>query len=168
IKTLRDLDPSSLTDDQATSVVRVIDNIVENDDFSNAGAVKPIIESKKNLKEIKEKLKGIDRREIRGIGKIGANIYQQFTRIFGDSGIAAEIQRLSGIMDVFNAGSRVENQEIRLTKALKDKIKEVNKRYKIKVQDLSNQVRLTMFAELYKNYGDDSHIAKVKSNFLRT
>lgn len=168
INTLKALDPATLTDEQAVAVVRVIDNIVENDDFSNASAVEPVIESKKNLKEAAERFKGVERKELGTIGKIGANLYQQFTRIFGDSGIAAEIQRLSGILDVFNAGSRVENQEIKLTKTLKDKIKQLNKKYKTKVQDLNNQVRLVMFSELYKNYGDDSHIAKVKNNFVRT
>ena len=168
IETLKSLDPSKLTDKQATDIVRVIDNIVENDDFSNAAAVEPIIKSRQVLEDLKNKYEQIKRAEIKSVGKVGANLYQQFSRIFGNSGIAADVQQKTGILDVFNAGSRVEKQEIKFSLDYKNKVKEVNRKYKTSVQDLDNQVKLTAFANLAKNYGDDSHIAKVKNNIART
>jgi hypothetical protein len=168
IETIKSVDPSTLTDEQAKAFVRVIDNIVENDDLSNASAIEPIVKSKQVLKGLGEKYKDTDKKEIGQVGKIFGNTYQQFTRIFGDSGIAADVQNQSGIIDVFNAGSRVENQEIKLTKDLKDKIQAVNKKYKIKVQELDNQIRLVIYSELVKNYGDDSHISKIQNNIQRT
>lgn len=161
INSLKGLKPETLSDAQAATAVRVIDNIVENDDLSNTGAIRAIIDSKKGLEELTADYGNTKTKDIKGVGKVAATIYQQFGRIFGNSSIAAEVQRKTGISDLINAGSKVETQEIRLTKELKDKIKQVNKKYRIKVQDLPNQIRLVIFSELYKNYGDNSHIKKI-------
>jgi hypothetical protein len=166
VENLRKLNPQTLTNEQATKIARVVDNILENDDFSGAVTVDSIVKSKDNLKtglELQAKTK-----EIRAIGRMGANTYQQFARVFGKSGTASEIQRLSGILDLWNAGSRVENQENNVAKRLKDKVKSIRKRFKIDPLELDNQVRLVIFSEIYKNYGDESHIPKVKKNFERT
>lgn len=168
IESLKQLDPESLDQKQLTIAVQVIDNVVENDDLSNTGKIEAISKSKQRLGKLKADVADIKKKQIRGVGKILGNTYQQFGRIFGDSGLAARAQEDTGIMDMVNAGSRVENQEIKLAKDLRDKIKEVNRKYKIDVNDIDNQVKLTAFSELYKNYGDDSHIPKVKKNIERT
>jgi hypothetical protein len=168
VENIKGLDPNRLNEDQLLSAIRVVDNIVENDDLSNTGKVEAVAKAQENIASTLERLKDLKRKEIGVIGKVGASTYQQFTRIFGDSGLASEVQSDLGILDVFNAGSRVEKQELELTRELQKLIEEVNKKYKTKVQELENQVRLVMYSELVKNYGDDSHITKVQSNLKRT
>lgn len=168
IETLRGLDTTKLTNEEASSLVKVIDNIVENDDFSNAGTVEPIVKSRKVIDELKKDIEGLKLKEIKGVGKLAANLPQQFSRVTGDSKIASLIQQKIGVTDLASAGSRVENQEIGLTRDLKDKLKEVKKKYKEDVISPENQTKLVIFSELARNYGDDSHIPKVKNNIERT
>lgn len=168
VETLKGVDTSTLTDEQGAAMVRVLDNIIENGDFSNASRVETIIASKQNIDKAKKLVEDVKTKEIGVVGKIGANNYQQFTRIFGKQGIASEIMRLLGITDLYNAGSRVENQENKFDDRLNKKLKEIKQKTGTDTRKLINEVRLVAFSELYKNYGDESHIPKVKKNFDRT
>lgn len=168
VQSIQDLDINTLDTDQLKTAVRVVDNIVENDDLSNTGRIESVIRAKKNLKLLKGEVANTVKKDINGVGKIAANTYQQFARVYGDSGLAAKVQRMIGASDVFNAGSRVENMEVKLANRLKDFINKVNKKYKTDVNSLDNQVKLVAYSELVKNYGDDSHISKVKKNIERT
>jgi hypothetical protein len=168
VQTLKGIDPTALQDDQATKIVRVIDNILENEDFSNASRVESIAKAQQNLKELSSKVDTSKLKDIGGLGRLAASTYQQYERITGEAGVAAEVQRLSGIFDVFSGGSRVENQENKFKEGLEEKIKQIKKKTRVNAVDPLNQVRLVIFSELYRNYGDDSHIPKVKKNIERT
>jgi hypothetical protein len=168
IETLKSLNPSDLTNDQAKKIVRVIDNIVENDDFSNAVSAKTVIKAIEGLKTIGNKYEKVKKDILTKVGDTTASTYQQFSQIFGDSGIAADVQQQLGIMGMINGGSRVENQENAAAKEYADKIKALNKKYNTSIQEIDNQTRLFALAELAKNYGDDSHIEKVKNNIQRS
>lgn len=168
INSIKNLDINSLDSDQLKTAIRVADNIVENDDLSNTGKIEAVIKAKRNLKLLAAETKDVVKKDVKGVGRVIGNIYQQFGRVFGDSGIASRVQQLTGIMDLFNAGSRVENMEVKLAKKLRDTIDSIEKQYKTEINDTNNQVKLVAFSELYKNYGDDSHIPKVKRNIERT
>ena len=116
VNSLKSLDPSKLSDQQASTAVKVIDNIVENDDFSNVGAIEPIVRSQRNLEGLKSEIGKT--KDIKGVGKVIGNVYQQFGRVYGDPVLAAKVQEQTGITELANAGSRVENQEIKLVNDL--------------------------------------------------
>lgn len=168
VKSITDLDLNTLNDEQLKRIVRVADNIVENDDLSSAGSIDAIVTAKRNLKNLLDKYGDIKKKDIKSIGKIFGNVSQQHGRIFGDSDIASTMQNLTGQSDMWAGGSQAENLDVKMREKTEDKLAEIKKKYKTDVSTTENGAILRVFSELYKNYGDDSHIELVKKNIEKS
>jgi hypothetical protein len=169
INNLKAVDLSTISDvGTLRNFARVADNIVENDDLSNTGDINAYIAGDKSLDELldmdfKQKLW-----KVRGVGRTFGNIPQQLTQVTGDSGYAAEIFNKIGGQEAADASSKVEIAEHRVENEVEDVVRRIKKEDKTDINDLDNQAIFVALSEMVKNYGNDNHIGRVKSNVDRS
>lgn len=164
IESIKQLDPERLTKEDLITSIKVIDNIVENDDLSNVSKVESIVKGKQAIDGIKAIL-GDNVKEVGILSRLAGGVNQQFKDLArGISEKASEVQRLMGSMEMFNGGARVDIQEIKLGERFKKLIKEIERKAKVDVNTIENHAKMTAFAELFKNYGTNDHIPRVKQN----
>lgn len=168
INSIKDLDPTSLSNEHLATAIRVSDNIIENDDLSNTGRINAVIKAKRGVNAAIKLTDRYKKKDIGMIGRVAANTYQQFGRVFGNSNTAAEVQRLIGYFDVISAGSKLEAKRSNLVEKVEKLAKDVKDTWGVDIKNIDNEVELTAFSELYKNYGDDSQIPKIISQIKQS
>lgn len=146
---LKDINLERLSDGQLVEYVRTADNIIQNDDYSNAAHIEAIAKAVNAVEEIKSKITK-NRGEIGRIKSAVYNVPMLFDAIYSDSKSASTVQNYSGIADVYNGGSIVEGQEHKLYEDFSDKAKEIKKKYGTSPLNADTQVRIGLFAPLVR------------------
>ncbi len=146
-ETLGKIDLNKLSDGQLVDYVRTVDNIIQNDDYTNSARIESISKAVEAVDKLR-KLKSTGE-----IGKFKGSIYNMpmlFNAIYSDSKAAAKVQLYSGLQDVYNGGSRVEGAEGKLFTDFRDKAKEIEKKTGKDPLTADTQVRLGLFAPLVR------------------
>lgn len=138
-----------LGDGQLIEYVRVVDNIVENDDFSNTERIEAQIEAVNNANELLKRTKG-KKGTIGVIKESVYNIPMMFNAIYSSTEKASLVRLYSGEAEVFNAGSRVEGKEHEFVEAFESEAKRINKKYGKSPLGAENQARRGVFGVLVR------------------
>lgn len=149
IDNLKNAPLDDLSDGQLVEYVRVVDNVVENDEFSNTARIEAQIEAVNNAKELLKLTKG-KKGEIGIIKGSLYNVPMMFNAIYSDSDKAAKVQLQSGLQDVYNGGSRVESSEHELYEEFQKEAKRIKQKYGKTPLEAQSQVRRGVFGTLVR------------------
>lgn len=164
LKNLRSIDLQKLDAPQLAKLNDVINNIVINDSFTGSGEVAILSEVQRDTKVLQDKIKASPVKDLGSINNVflqgfaSNNLMQEF--IFKSSKIAAEVQRLTGISDIFNGHAKAKlTQDAAVKEYLKLK-KEVGGK-----DDALNRFRRGVFADVVNNFGGSK--SEVNAEFNR-
>lgn len=138
-----------LSDGQLVEYVRTVDNIVENDEFSNTARIEAQVEAVNNARELLKLTKG-KKGEIGVIKGSLYNVPMMFNAIYSNSEKAAKVQLYSGLQDVYNGGSRVESSEHELYESFQKEAKRIKEKHGKTPLDAQSQVRRGVFGTLVR------------------
>ena len=145
-------DLNDLSDGQLVEFVRTVDNIVENNDFSNSARLEAQVDAVEGLQKLlKQNLKAADLGADLGAVK-GAvyNVPNMFDAIYSDSDKASKVQQYSGLEDVYNGGSKVESNEHILYDEFSKEAKTIEKKFKKSPLNAETQIQTGVFSTLIR------------------
>lgn len=169
---LQKIDTSKLTMQEAAMLSDVIDNIIKNKDFSNAGAVENISLKQQNLQSIKDRFKKYG---VTDFYKVKDNIRGALIKAFSSfdlllefmsrhGKVAAAIQTFTGIQDLTASNSKV-NQ---LQKEFVDGYKKLIKKIGGDIQSPKNKLIRGVYAFVKQHYGGSESDQQVEFDRLKT
>lgn len=162
-KALKEINLNRLSDGQLVEYVRTVDNIIQNDDYSNAAHIEAQAKAVNAAEEITSRITK-NRGEIGKFKSAVYNVPMLFDAIYSDGKSAAIVQNYSGISDVYNGGSIVEGQEHQLYKDFMEKASEIKKKHGVKPLNADTQIRIGLFAPLVRYpKGADPDATLIKS-----
>ena len=175
INSIKKIDVSRLTPDQLTTLIRVADNIADNDSLVEAPRVDAISYAQEALTKIKNLFSG--KRKF-GVGWYGRTMYNNsrvFDAIALDTNIGYKLKMLLGSQDLYAAGSRVEKYMINKTKELAKVVSAANGGFfdfnqKNNVLHINNRVKTSVYALLIRRPvgAGNEHIPQIKANIEQT
>lgn len=175
IESIKKIDIGRLTPDQLTTVIRVTDNIVDNNSLVEAPRVDALAYAQDALTKIKNLMSGKKKFGVGWYGKPMYNNSRVFDAIALDGDIGYKLKMLLGSQDLFAAGSRVEKYMINKTKELAKLVNSVNGgfwsfNHKNNILQINNRVRMTAYALLVRRPvgAGNEHIPQIKANIEQT
>lgn len=168
IDTIKKIDINQLDEDQLKRFIKIVDNIVENDDLSGEGYIEAVAKAHDFIKGFAE----IQKAENAKTSKIGIwgralyNLSNMTKRIFQNSRIEA-FARAAMHGPVLQAGSQVEHALVEASKGFDDNVKRINKKYKTELRDMDNKADMMVFSLLYQ-MESESDMQKMHRNIRET
>lgn len=130
INSIANMDLTQLDNSQLVDYIRTVDNMIENEDFSNTDKLQARAKALEGLTQLKELVKNEDLVSLGGLKRAVYSLPQIFKAAYKSSELAAEAYRLTGLADYYNSTSRVESQEGAAFKDFQTEFDRLNKKYK--------------------------------------
>lgn len=168
VNTIRKLNVNELDSTQLKRIVKVIDNIVENDDLSDTAFVQNVTFVQDFFKKFNALLKSkkISPEELNMWDRNMENLSQMISSIYKDDGVEAFF-RANVHQALLAAGSEVETALVKASQRFDKELNRLNKKYKTDLRDINNKADMMVFSLLYQ-MEDDTDMAKMHRNIKET
>lgn len=172
IEDIKRTNPDLLEKASLIRAIRVIDNIVENDNLSNEAELRTDVKSLEVLNEIETLLKGKKLGVPTGFyAKLTYSVARTWERIIGDNTLVAKIKLAMGQQGITDASSKTETQLNKRAKEIEKVLQIFEKETQQPFMDVSNRAKVLVYSLLVRHpQGADTStvIQKMKDNIVKS
>lgn len=177
VEQLRDIDVSQLAggelvqsneQDQLKRLIKIVDNVNENDDLSGEAFIENIAAVRKFVNDFTslQKAEGGKISEIGAWGRTMYNVSNMVKRLFQNETLEASFRSfVHG--PILRAGSQTEKAVVDASQGFDKKLKELNSRYQKELRNIDNKADMMVFSLMYQ-MDSEVDMAKIHRNIKET
>lgn len=166
IETIKKIDLKQLDVDQLKRYIKIVDNIVENDDLSGEAFIENIAAVQQFVKDFSELTQGTKVSDIGIWARTMNNLSNLAKRLWQNNKIEAFF-RANVHGPILTAGSQTEVTLVEASQRFDKEVKRLNKKWKTELRDINNKADMMVFSLLYQ-MDNDSDMAKMHRNIKET
>ncbi len=165
VEQIKKIDLKQLDEDQLKRFIKIVDNIVRNDNMSGAMVVQNLAEVQQFIGEF-EGMKPKVLEQIGLWGRVFNNYANTFKQLYQNSKLEAFLRDFS-VQDLLRIGSLAEKTLVNNSKRLDKLFDTVNKKFGVDVRDVDKKAELAVFALFYQT-DNESDVGKIHRNIAGT